>query len=368
MMKKSKIVNNLEIEAVNTARGLLDQVPRLEVSSVRHERRLGSDHTIDGWIEFEHGDGTYALIIEVKSNGAPRFVRSAVYQLKGYLAHAHQHGHGDPIRRMIPMLVSSYLSPESRSICSDHDVAYLDLFGNAHLAFSNVYIDREVADRPKSETRALRSIFTPKAAAILRVLLRDLDRAWRVTDLAEAANASLGHVSNVRKALLEREWIQKLDNGIILVQPDALLRTWRENYRQPAGHRISRYTLFHGEQLSKQLSGKLNPEPQHPRAIFASNSAAQWFAPFSRDGTHSFYTDEPGARMLKEALKLTHVEKGANVIVRIPKDESLFEDAVQPAPGIFCASPIVTYLDLWLGNERDREAADHLASKCFPWL
>ena len=269
---------------------------------------------------------------------------------------------------MIPMLVSPYLSPESRSICSDHDVAYLDLFGNARLAFCNVYIDREVADRPKSETRALRSIFTPKASAILRALLRDLDRAWRVTDLAEAANASLGHVSNVRKVLLEREWIEKRDYGINLVQPDALLRTWRENYRQPTDQRISRYTLFHGEQLIKQLSGKLNPEPQHPRAILASNSAAQWFAPYSRGGAHSLYTDEPGAHMLEETLELTHAAKGANVILNIPKDESLFEDAVQPVPGVFCTSPIITYLDLWKGNDRDREAADHLALKCFPWL
>ena len=50
--------------------------------------------------------------------------------------------------------------------------------------------------------------------------------------------------------------------------------------------------------------------------------------------------------MLKETLKLTHAAKGANVILCIPNDESLFEDAVQPAPGIFCTSPIVTYLDL----------------------
>ena len=368
-MKKHALVNDLEITAVNAARDLLDHVPHLEASSVRHDQRLGSDDPIDGRIEFEHGDHTYALIIEVKANGAPRFVRSAVYQLKGYLAHTRQSGHGgDSGTRSMPMLVSPYLSPESRSICIDHDVAYLDLVGNAHLAFDNVYIDRAVADRPKSETRALRSIFTPKAGAILRVLLRDPARAWRVTALAEAANASLGHVSNVRKALLTREWIEKRNDGIILVQPDALLRTWREEYRQSAGRGISGYTLFHGDQLSKQLSGSLNPEPQHPRAIYSSNSAAQWFAPFARGGTHRFYADEPGARMLTETLKLTRVGKGANVIVRIPNDESLFEDAVQPTPGIFCASPIVTYLDLWNGNDRDREAADHMASKCFPWL
>ena len=367
-MKTQKSVKDLQFAAVHAARDLLTHVPHLAASSVRRDQWLGSDYPIDGRIEFDHGDDPYALVIAVKSNGAPRFVRSAVYQLKGYLAHARQSGHGDSDGRLIPMVASPYLSPESRSICIDHDVAYLDMVGNAHVAFDNVYIDRAVADMPKSETRALRSIFAPKAAAILRVLLRDPGKPCRVTDLAEAANASLGHVSNVRKALLAREWIEKGTNGTILVQPDALLRTWRDEYREPAGRRISGYTLFHGEQLSKLLSGKLNPEPQHPRAIFSSNSAAQWFAPFARGGTHSFYADEPGARMLKETLKLAHVEKGTNVIVRIPNDESLLEDAVQPAPGIFCTSPIVTYLDLWLGNDREREAADHLASRCFPWL
>ena len=309
-MKIQESVKDLQIAALHAARDLLTHVPRLVASSVRRDQWLGSDYPIDGRIEFDHGDDTYALVIEVKSNGAPRFVRSAVYQLKGYLAHARQSGHGDFDRRLIPMLVSPYLSPESRSICMDHDVAYLDMVGNAHLAFDNVYIDRAVAERPKSETRALRSIFAPKAAAILRVLLRDPGQPWRVADLATAANASLGHVSNVRKALLAREWIEKGTNGTILVRAGgALLRTWRDEYREPAGRRLSGYTLFHGEQLNKQLSGKLNPEPQHPRAIFSSNSAAQWLAPFARGGTHSFYADEPGARMLKETLKLAMSNK-----------------------------------------------------------
>ena len=57
------------------------------------------------------------------------------------------------------MLVSPYLSPESRAICTDHDVAYLDLVGNARLAFDTVYIEHAVADKPRSETRALHSIF-----------------------------------------------------------------------------------------------------------------------------------------------------------------------------------------------------------------
>ena len=356
-MKEAILVDDPGIAGLYAARDLLGNVPHLAVSSVRYDHRLGGARTADGYIEFEHGDDTYALVIEVKRNGAPRFVRSAVYELKGYLAHVRESGHGGSDRRWIPMLVSPYLSPESRSICMDHDVAYLDLIGNTHLAFDQVYIDRAVPYRPKSETRTLRSIFSPKAAAILRVLLRDPARPWRVAELAQAANASLGHVSNVGKALLAREWIEKGKDGIILVQPGALLRSWRQEYRKPAGHSIRGYTLFHGEQLTEQLSGRLNADPQHPRAVYALHSAAQWFAPFAQGGTLSFYTDKSGARMMKNALDLTPLEQGASVIVHVPNDESLLEDAAQPTPGVFCTSPIVTYLDLWLGNDRDREAA-----------
>lgn len=47
---------------------------------------------------------------------------------------------------------------------------------------------------------------------------------------------------------------------------------------------------------------------------------------------------------------------------------SLFHDACKPADGIFCTDPIVTYLDLFNGSDRDREAAEFLADKHFPWM
>ena len=368
MVKSHEIEKWVESTAVDEVRALLEHVPNIQIIGVRHELQLASGHQLDARIDFGHNETRYALLMEIKPNGAPRFARSAVYQLESYIAHLHRSEHQDNAGQFIPMLVSPYLSPESRSICLDHNVAYLDLYGNAHLAFGPVYIERSAPGKPKPEARAQRSLFTPRAGAILRVLLRDPARAWRVTDLAEAANASLGHVSNVRKALLDREWVEIRDDGLALVQPDALLKSWRENYRQPASHHTSGYTVLHGDQLGNRLSGSLNPGRQPPRAICASNSAAQWIAPYVRGGTQSFYADEPGARILQEALQLTHAAQGANVILRIPNDETLFEDAVEPAPGIYCANPVVTYLDLWNGNDRDREAADHLAAKCFPWL
>ena len=367
-MKKLKLANDREFDPVDEARGLLSSVPTLEIGSVEYE--IGVDHgeRIDARIDFSHGGAEYALIIEVKSNGAPRFVRSAIYRLESCLTHLRRASAPDAGRRFIPMLVSPYLSPDSRAICIEHDVAYLDFVGNAHLKFYNVYIDRAVSVKPKSESRALRSIFSPKAGAILRALLRDPGRAWRVADLAKEASASLGHVSNVCKVLREREWAERQKKGIVLHRPAALLENWRAEYRRPVSRRIESYTHLHGKQLDECLSEVLNPYRQRPRAIYSLNSAANWLAPFGRDGTHNFYTDESGARLLSESLKLTLVAKGANVILRVPADDSLFNDAVEPAPGIFCTDPIVTYLDLWNGGDRDRETADHLAEECFPWL
>ena len=270
--------------------------------------------------------------------------------------------------QVVPMLVSPYLSPESRAICSDHDVAYLDLEGDARLIFDGVYIDRSVSSRPKPETRALRSIFTPKAAAILRALLREPDRPWLVTDLAASAHASLGHVSNVCRALLEREWVDRQDDGIVLIQSDALIQTWRENYRRPRGDRFDAYTHVHGQQFDALARRALNARPGSPRAVYALASAAQWIAPFSRDATRSFYTDEAGARVLRETLDVRPADMGPNVVVHVITDDSIFDDAIEPLPGLFCTSPIVTYLDLWCGNDREREAADHFAREALPWI
>lgn len=205
MVKLHEIEKRGQTTAVDAVRALLERVPNIQIIGVRQDEELSADYRLDARIDLGHDGRGYALLMEMKPNGAPRSARSAVYQLESYIAHLHRSERQDGTRQFIPMLVSNYLSPESRSICLDNNVAYLDLYGNARLAFGPVYIERSVPGRPKSEARAQRSLFSPKAGAILRVLLSDPSRAWRVKDLAGAASASLGHVSNVRKALLDRE-------------------------------------------------------------------------------------------------------------------------------------------------------------------
>ena len=360
-----------EEAAFDAVRSLLYGLPSVRITSEEYELSIGKEYEIDGMLSFSMNRQNFSLLVEAKTNGTPRSVRSCIYRLESYIARMRRDCNWDGGRRIIPIIVSPYLSPESRAICADHDIAYVDLFGNSRLVFDSVYIDRTVAERPVTESRALRSLFTPKAAAILRVLLRDPDQPWKVADLATEARASYGHISNVRKALLDREWLKVEPDGVVLDQPGALLQMWRETYRRPRGELVSGYTILHGKQLDDQLHGKLNKYGtgvELPRAIYSMHSAAQWLAPYGRSATHTFYVDEKGVDVLKAALKLTRSTKGSNVILSVIDDEGIFNDASNPFTNVFCTSPVVTYLDLWTGNDRDQEAAEHLASEFFPWM
>ena len=368
MMKHRISQKELEPAAIDAVCELLRCLPTVEFAPFPDLPQTVHEPQVDALVRVHHGGATRLLAIEVKADGAPRFVRSAVYQLESYVARFRQEAPALGIDQVVPVVVSPYLSPASRAICRGHDIAYLDLEGNARLVFNGVYIERSVPTRPKPESRALRSIFSPKAAAILRALLREPDRPWLVTDLAASANASLGHVSNVCKALHAREWIDRQHDGIVLTQPDALVRTWREDYRRPRAERFDAYTHLHGRGFDDLVREGLNARPGLPRAIYALASAAQWIAPFSRDATRSFYTDAAGARVLRETLDVRSASTGPNVVVHAIADESIFDDAIEPLPGLFCTSPIVTYLDLWCGNDREREAADHLAREALPWI
>lgn len=358
MLKQAKSVKNVESRAVEALWGLLGQVPAITVLSVDPQVATAGE-TVDILVHLEAAGQPRVLACEVKSSGQPRHVRAALLQLRNYVARKAQGA--------IPVFVAPYLSPNAQSLCREEGVGFVDLEGNVHLAFDGIYIERQVANKPDSERRELKSLFRPKSAQVLRVLLRDPSRTWRVVELAEAAAVSVGHVSNVRNGLLDREWAEVSDDGLLLSQPDALLDEWASAYEPPAGKRIGFYTTLHGGALEDAARQVLSAKSEDGQVVFASYSASQWLAPYARTGTHYFYADEKGLERLRSVLNLSSVSKGQNVIMALPKDTGLFLDTVEPAPGVVCTSPVQTYLDLAVAGERGAEAADHLRKEKLAW-
>lgn len=360
MLKRPESMKYIEQKAAEALLTLLKQVPVIDPQSVYSESRPW-DGRYDFVVTMDFVDGQHrTLVCEVKPNGQPRHVRNAALALRDWVNQYDKHA--------IPVLIAPYLSNEARTICIDQQVGFLDFEGNCRLTFDGIYIERQVPTKPAIERRDLKSLFTPKSAQVLRLMLRDPDRQWRVTDISQETAVSVGHVSNVRNALIEKEWAEVGEDGLRLTNPDALLDVWREAYEPPAGERMAFYTTLHGRAFDEALRHVFDGLGEsNGLAMLASFSAARWQAPYAKSGSQFFYANQEGLNRIKRSLNLASAVKGENVVITVLDDDGLFKDIDTPAPGIFCTSLVQTYLDLSAAGERGQEAADHLRHQKLIW-
>ena len=117
-------------DAFAAIRTLLDHIPSTQIKSVRYEADSLVHYGIDGLVSCTHAGVDFLLAVQIKSNGAPRYVRAGIYQLESYIAQLRRDSKADANVTIIPVMLSQYLSPEAQVICMDHDVAYLDLYLN----------------------------------------------------------------------------------------------------------------------------------------------------------------------------------------------------------------------------------------------
>lgn len=367
-MKPQDRVKEIETQLAGVLRQQLLRIPDIEINSIEGEWRLQSDsHTPptrpDILANISVQNRVRTLICEVKDPGHPKQIRNALGQLFSFIAA----NPADKDNVVIPLVASSWLSRESRSLCEEAGVGWFDLAGNCRITFDGIYIERETAERPKAAARNYRSVFSPKAGQVLRTLLRDPTHPWKVADLAAASEVSLGHVSNVRSALLDREWATVDDRGLHLTAPDALLDSWRDNYEPFRGKQSSWYSILHGRQLDEALRHALDRSDTEVHAMLAGLSAAQWLAPYLRGSTTTLYSEKSVIPDLVETLKLKPVKSGANVEIIEPDDTSILRESVTLPNAPRVSSPLLTYLDLSRLDDRSREAADHLREKLLKW-
>lgn len=349
-----KSTSAVERQARNALSAALSSVPMLSVS-----RGQATPHA--PWGEFtlrvSAAGARWTLPVEVLTSGPPRLIRQRLAVLEA----------NNPGKHIYPVVVAPWLSPESRALLADRGAGFVDLAGNCRLAFGAVFIERVGFSPPRAVHRAQRSLFSPKSARVLRLLLGEPGRVWKVKELEAATEISLGQVSNVRRGLLEMEWAEEKAQGLRLSRPGALLDAWRADYR-PRHLTREFHTVLHGlsfdEAVRQALAFQRGVGEGHG-LLLRGASAAQWLAPLTRDPTLSVFARDWGEEHLVQRLSLTRVERGGNVQVTRPSDDGLMFDALEAAPSIFTTGIAQTCLDLWAGGERDVEAGDHLRKERF---
>lgn len=359
-MKTHDTMKDIEAEGLRAFTDTLARVPGLRVDARTEvvEKAAIRFYEADFIADVSHGQATTRFVGEVKSNGQPRNAIAAIAQLKAYIAEL------NPTAQ--PVFIAPFLSKETRTICEEQGVNYLDLAGNVRIAFDGVYIEREAAGNPFKEKREFRTLFSPKSGQVLKTLLRDPERRWRMAELADAAQVSLGLVSNVKTALTDQDWVRTDENGFGLSKPGQLLDEWRDQYRGVGGSVLQFYTTLHGTRLNDTVRDLMKGFDK-PHAALASYTAAEWYTPYTRVGLDLFYADQQGLDRLTEALKLSPAMKGGNVTVTYLHYDMPVVDAERRGPDLWCTSAVQTYLDLWISGERGREAADFLRKECLSW-
>ena len=328
-----------EVKAEKALRDALEKIPFLKVKSIEHEK-----DGVDILAKLSLDDKKQVLLIEVKSSGQPRMARDAVNQLIRY-------------RSTYPeaylVFMAPYISPQAADICMKDGVGYLDFAGNCYLSFGQVYIEQTGKPNPFSTRRDLVSLFSPKSSRVLRVLLNNPGRAWKTQDLADEARVSLGQVANVKKLLLDREWITK-QNGFSLSEPWKLLEEWATIYTYRKNEVRNFYSLKSIPEIEADLA-RVCKEKGVEYALTGFSGAAR-FAPavrYTRTMAYVYTTREDVASL----LNLKEVESGANVTLLGPYDEGVFY-GTQVIEDIRIVSPLQIYLDLKGYKGRGDEAAE----------
>jgi len=343
-MKKHE--KDLEKSAKAALLSCLSKVPFLKAIDIQEEY-CEKDTIADFTVKIELSGGIIQLIAEVKSSGQPRLAREAVNRMLRCK---------DKVADAYFVFIAPYISPKAAEICQSEGIGHLDLSGNCLLSFDKIFIQKKDYPNQFKEKRDLKSLYAPKAERLLRVLLCNPGKKWKIKELAVESRVSLGQASNVKRLLFDREFISGERGGFSLKEPAALLREWAENYD------------YHKNEVREFYSLKGVTDIENTLAAFCNNRKIK----YALTGFSGAARVKPAVRYKKamayvadlekdafSALSLKVVTSGGNLLLFIPYDDGVFYGSSK-VNEIQVASEIQLYLDLQGFRGRGEEAAEVL--------
>jgi hypothetical protein len=331
------------------AQRLRELLPRARAWEETVDAKIAGQ-TADLMVKFRVADREHVLVVETSSLGHPRQIRAAVTRLV-------------EVRRDLPgaypVAAAVYIGPQSARILKSHNLGYVDLSGNCYLALENVLIEKEGKRNVSPSTRPLRSLFAPRATRVVRVLLVEPARAWRLEELARAVQVSLGHAHNVVKRLEELAWVERDETQKIrLAKPADLLESWCESYTYRANE-ISSYAA--PERVTRTFMSEIArvATREGRRYAFTLNAGVSLVAPSLRVPTvHCYLEGDPSPLATALGLRPTAEADGA-VHFLAPYDTGVFNGALEKG-GLKVVCLPQLYADLVHHGRRGREQAEHL--------
>jgi hypothetical protein len=302
--------------------------------------------------------GKDTFLVEFKSSSARAPLIQAVMRL--------EEKRGGIKKDVIPLLVVPYMGETGRRFCEEHELAWLDLSGNARIKAPGLLIKVEGKPNRFKNVGRPPNLFAPKSSRIVRQLLIQPDRALNQRELSQAAGLDEGYTSRIVRRFEETGLVVRDQEGLVKSKdPEQLLDAWHEAYDFTRHSIIKGHVAARsGEELLLRIAGRL--EKQAP-AYAATGLCAAWlYTRFANFRLATFYIPNALGAELSGELGFREDERGANTWLVVPNDEGVFQGS-EVREGVRCVHAIQVYLDLKDHPERSSEAASRLRQDYLKW-
>lgn len=300
----------------------------------------------------------FKLGVLVTKSLQPREVEDAVFRVKNLIPTNYSSED-----RHLPIVIAPSISLAVVERLEAHGVSWLDFGGNAHLELGSklIHIEGKPVPREFRERPQQKSLYSPKASRLLRVLLQGPLRPYKVEELAETAGVSLGLVSKVRKILLHQDLAEDSKEGIRIkgaIGARTILKDWILQDDFSRRTEVREYSLLEND--PDVIATRLLEFIGGQRHAFT-----QWYGAFLRQPytlpivATAYVDDFPDESLLKEKLQTRRVDGGGRLLLVKPQDEGVFQ-FLQEVKGKTLVCDVQLYLDVINSGLRGNEAAEEL--------
>lgn len=184
-------------------------------------------------IQFGGGLEKSAFVIVLRE-ALPRDIKKIVVEL--------QNGNEE----IYGILMAPYISEQSEKLCVESGFGYVDLSGNAYISLGTLFISEKGNPNKYPQKKKRKDLFDSAStitSLILRKLLENTEKVWKLKYLSEEVGCSIGMVSRVKDELCAQLWAEMTKEGLKIIDSKGLLEAWGQGYRISKEKVVGCYTL-----------------------------------------------------------------------------------------------------------------------------
>lgn len=329
------------IESISVLKELLGRVTVVEDIQIADE----SEHGFTVILQ-ERGSGSFEIHVTCLKRAVPSSVKEVVSQSNGQL---------------YCIIMAPYISDASAKICETYGVGYCDLSGNCLIQMDSIYISNKGNPNRYPVENHAKTIFKSSAkttSLILRELMKDVSKRWKIKELAEKVGCSIGMVSRVKTYLCEQSWAVMDSSGLHITDAESLMKEWSRAYEIPEA--ISCYTIESIPRFEEKCYAAYRNNGVS--LCLTGFSGGVRYAPVVRYTKAHVWVDRKDITDFLNLTECKKVDSGANVTAYIADSDEVFVDCREINQSRV-ASPVQVYLDCMQLKGRGEEMAEAVFSK-----